>query len=138
VGEWSELYDDDRVALGGCDGKMGQNNALGVNTLIGSRVYCVESRFRIVIGPLTKIEFERIKPGSSELHDLCEFARGYVGPNVKFDLKIILDMSAASRARLSGPDSQLSNLGWNTWLMGKAYASEKSRITEIHVPSQGL
>jgi len=138
VGEWGDLYEDDVVVLGNGDGRTGQNNRLGFSAILGKRVYCVESRFRIVIGPLNKEEFELIKPGSEGLHALCEFSRGYIGPNVKFDLKMKLDFSAASCARLKGAGTKPSNLGWNTWLISGSQAPDEGRLTEIHLPSQGL
>ena len=138
VGEWGEMYQDDRVVLGDGRGDGGKNNQLGVNATIGSRVYCIESRFRIVIGPLNSQEFERIKPGSQGLHALCELARGYVGPNVAFDLKMVLDYAAALPTRLRGSRNLASNLGWNTWLVGSDAASRQGKVTEIYLPSAGL
>lgn len=138
VGEWGEMYEDDCTYLGYCNGRAGQKNRLGDSAIIGTRVYCVESRFRIVIGPLKNEEFERVKPGSKGLHTLCEFARGYIGPNVKFDLTMKLDVSAASSARLKGPGSEPSNLGWNTWLISRNRVPKEGRVTEINIPSDGL
>ncbi|MFC1751342.1 type VI secretion system baseplate subunit TssG [Pseudomonadota bacterium] len=138
VGEWGDLHRDDWMVLGSGDNLNGKNNQLGVNAIIGSRVYCVESRFRIVIGALNSDEFEKIKPGSKGLHALCELARGYVGPNVAFDLKMKLDFSAASSTRLKGPGAEPSNLGWNTWLISPDHLPQKGEITEVHLPSTGL
>ncbi len=138
VGEWGELYEDDYVVLGDAKGRTGQNNQLGVNAIIGKRVYCVESRIRIIIGPLNRAEFERIKPGSKQLHALCDFAREYVGPNIKFDLRMLLDARATVPARLAGKGAPPSNLGWNTWLQDKDTVAEAGAVTEMNLPSHGL
>ncbi len=138
VGEWGELYEDDYVVLGSSKGRNGQNNQLGVNSIIGKRVYCVESRVRIVIGPLDNDEFQTIKPGSAGLHALCEFARQYMGPNIHFDLKMVLDARATTCARLEGKGVKPSNLGWDTWLINPKKAPVAGAVTEIHLPSQGL
>ncbi len=138
VGEWAELHCDDRLSLGDVHGRVGSNNRLGINAVIGTKVHCVESRFRLIIGPLNRDEFEQMKPGSQHLHALVEFTRNYIGPNLVFDLKMKLDMSAVSRARLSSGTKLGSQLGWDTWLIKQDRVIQAKEVTEINLSSQSL
>jgi len=138
IGEWAELHADDRISLGDYQGRTGANNCLGMNAIIGTKVYCVESRFRIIIGSLSRHEFEQMKPGSEKLHALVKFTRNYIGPNLVFDLKIKLDMGDASCARLSCGNGVGSSLGWDTWLVNRDEKTRVGRVTEINLSSQSL
>ena len=54
--------DADRSRLPDEDFPDGRNAALGLTALAGERVWDVQSKFRVAVGPLTYAEFRRFMP----------------------------------------------------------------------------
>ncbi|HEY2735841.1 MAG TPA: type VI secretion system baseplate subunit TssG [Polyangiales bacterium] len=117
VGEWVEIPDGYRWRVGDAMRAPDQPllGRLGESTHLGSRVWLRQSRFRIVLGPLTRAEFDRVAPGGAALAALVALVRGYAGDELKWDLRLKLKLEAV-------PDFQLgaSSLGQSTWLGGGA------------------
>ena len=138
-GEWVENAEDDRVQLAYSRNRKGRNNQLGVNVILGKQVYIVEGKFQLVLGPLSKQQFETIKPGTERLKALCRFTQSFVGVEVSFNLRMKVSSDAISGFSLgTGPES-VPKLGWSTWLLAQDKDQKKSRtIEEIILPATGL
>ncbi|MEO8270496.1 MAG: type VI secretion system baseplate subunit TssG [Aureliella sp.] len=97
--------------------KLGEqsHNQLGVDAVVGERVWNVENRFRIRIGALSHLEFTRYSPLADRLPALHALARTYVGPQLEFDVQAVVQRDQVPSIRL-GNESAPSCLGWNTWL----------------------
>ncbi len=91
------------------------NNRLGIDAVAGERVWNVENRFRLRIGPLGAAEFKRFSPLGEQLASLVALARTYVGPQFEFDVQAVLRRAEVPRMQL-GNEQEPSCLGWNTWL----------------------
>jgi type VI secretion system protein ImpH len=109
VARWFPLEPEDCSQLG----TLG--TTLGVDCVLGDHVPLAQSRFRLVIGPLTWDAFQDLLPcGGSHaaLHDLVRLA---AGSELTFD--ILLDLGAAEvpLLRLGGGETP-PRLGWTTWL----------------------
>ena len=91
------------------------NNQLGVDTVVGERVWNVENRFRIRIGALSRLEFTRFSPLGDRLAALHTLARTYVGTQLEFDVQAVIQRDQVLGIRL-GDESEPSCLGWNSWL----------------------
>lgn len=95
--------------------------ALGVGTLVGDRVWDVESKVRLRVGPLAYRHFLQFMPESScatnrkAIFLLGLLARFYLGPNLDWDVQLVLDSGEVPDCQLTdGPPGP--RLGWNTWL----------------------
>jgi type VI secretion system protein ImpH len=97
----------------------GLNCQLGTSVIVGERVWNVECRFRVRIGPLSWKEFQRFTPTGEWLVPLCQLTRCYVGPELDFDVQPVLRASEVPFCRAGGEKSASSRLGWNTWLCSK-------------------
>jgi type VI secretion system protein ImpH len=119
VGEWVEIPPRYRWSVG--DGVRGPDEPilgrLGESTHLGSRVWLRQSRFRIVLGPLTRGEFQQVAPGGTALPALIAMVRGYAGDSLCWDLRLTLKSEAV-------PDMQLgvSFIGQTSWLGGSGPA----------------
>ncbi len=91
------------------------NNRLGIDAVAGERVWNVENRFRLRIGPLSAAEFLQFSPLGEQLASLVALARTYVGPQFEFDIQAVLLRSEVPRMQLGNTEAP-SCLGWNTWL----------------------
>ncbi len=119
-GHWLHLGATEQTRLPGPACPAGQYQQLGVNAVVGERVWDVRSKFRLRLGPLRYAEFTRLMPGGATLLRLCEIARAYVGPELAFDVQPVLQESEVPPCRLEKSDAYAPRLGWNTWLGGAA------------------
>jgi type VI secretion system protein ImpH len=116
VGQWLYLSRADQSNLPGAQRRQPANNDLGMNVVVGERVWSVEQKFRVRLGPLSYRDFLRYMPRGDRLSRAAQFIRGYVGPEFDFDVQPILRKEEVPRCRLGGEDEP-SRLGWNTWLL---------------------
>ncbi len=105
VGTWLELEPDDTWQLG-------KGGGLGRATSIGDRVWSRASKFRLRIGPLSMLDYERLLPGGDSLDRLTSVVRNYVGDQLDWDVNLILDGEDVPRAALGGT----TRLGQTSWV----------------------
>jgi type VI secretion system protein ImpH len=143
VGQWLDLEPTSQTTLGVVDG----NGQLGVNVIAGERVWDVQGKIRLRLGPLSFARFNDFLPDRTPLPEhkgfflLKHLARLYVGPDLDFDIQPVLRADDVPECQLSdeppGP-----RLGWNTWLVSQQpgndaddalfAAEEVVRIEEEH------
>jgi type VI secretion system protein ImpH len=80
--------------------------------VLGSRVFQSSHKFRLVLGPLSREDFQRMLPGARSLEKLAALVRNCVGDELKWDVRLVLDPAATDQLELSSG----SRLGWNTRL----------------------
>ena len=97
-GQWLALSREDRTRLVSV---KHQPSLLGGHTVLGSRVWNVQDRFRVVLGPLTIQKYLRLIPDGDSFTRLCELVRSYVGPQFDFDIQPILRADQVPSCRLT-------------------------------------
>ncbi len=118
-GQWLYLRAEDRSCMPSPAEPQGRNRALGRNVVVGQRVWSVENRFRIRLGPLGYGQFRRFMPTGDALVPICQMIRSYVGPEFDFDIQPVLKAAETPRARLGGRRDDGSFLGWNAWVQSR-------------------
>lgn len=118
TGQWLRLSSDQQTQL--C-GEQGYFNRLGQDTVIGERVYDVQSRFTVVVGPVDRATFRNFLPDRSDLTDLCQVVRRFVGTEFDFDIRFVLPPDQVPVCRLGGDEETSSRLGWDTWLSSQPF-----------------
>ncbi len=108
-GAWLSLPDSDVTRLGEGEGTA----QLGGSALLGNRVWSRQHKFRIVFGPLTLAEYERLLPGGLSFHRLVPIVRNYAGDTLVWDVSLILKREEVPPVRLG----RQGRLGWTSWLM---------------------
>jgi type VI secretion system protein ImpH len=103
---------------------LGTHGMLGVNTVAGSKVWDVQTRFRVRLGPLTYRQFENCLPDREPVPRrktfflIVQLTRQFAGPELDFDVQLVLAASEVPKCQLQ--DSGFgARLGWNTWLISK-------------------
>jgi type VI secretion system protein ImpH len=107
VCHWMELPDECRTRLAGSH----NNGRLGHGAILGRRVWDCQSRFRLVFGPLTYADYQRLLPGGESLPKLVAFVRSYVGDEFDWELQLILKKEERPALRL-GSSGQLRRNAW--------------------------
>jgi len=123
-GHWIALPEGERSRLGGA--------RLGVSTVVGTRVWDCQHKFRIVIGPLGYADFARFLPGGRSLAKLTDWVRGYVRDPLDWDVALHLKRDEVPALRLQSKAihgiANSSRLGWNTWLASGAPVHDNHRV----------
>ncbi|MCB8876984.1 type VI secretion system baseplate subunit TssG [Acidisoma silvae] len=89
-------------------------NQLGVDAAAGARVWDVQSRIVIHIGPLSLAGFQALLPGRQLLTRLVALVRAFLGFETTFAINPILSRSAVPPLELRGAPAV--RLGWDSWL----------------------
>jgi type VI secretion system protein ImpH len=132
-GQWLQLDPSDQSQLSAtCT-----NCRLGVNLVIGERVWDVEGKIRIRVGPLNYEQFVDFLPyrgavsRSKAFFLLSHLTRLYIGLTLAFDVQLLLQGDSVPDSMLSDPASPGLRLGWNTWLRsGKLQGCVKDAVFE--------
>jgi type VI secretion system protein ImpH len=110
-GQWLHLNPDSQTATGAL------NNRLGHDTLVGDRMWDVQSKVRIRLGPLTYMQFLEFLPDRSAVKKrkriflLAQLVRYYLGSEMDVEFQLVLKQGEVPAAQ-TGPHIRL---GWNTW-----------------------
>jgi type VI secretion system protein ImpH len=115
-GQWLALEPGDQALMPGALAPQGRNNQLGVNLVVGARVWEVQSKFRLRLGPLSWRQFLSLMPNGHALRPLCQFTRTYVGMELDFDVQPALHPHEVHGSQLSPDPDDGPYLGWNTWM----------------------
>lgn len=118
-GQWLYLSAEDQSRLPDSQSRQGQNNQLGGNVVIGERVWDVQGKFRVRLGPLDAVSFRRFLPDGEALRTLGQLVRTYAGPQWDFDVQLVLLAADVPWCCLGGDGREPSRLGWNTWLRNR-------------------
>lgn len=127
VGQWLQLAPEDQSCLPSNRNAFGRNLQLSEDAVVGSCVWDVQSRFRVVLGPLTHKQFLKLLPGGSQLQAIIDLIRFYAGINRDFDIQLILRKEDVPICCLADDISNEPRLGWTTWLPGAELREVDSR-----------
>lgn len=106
-----------RAARGKCS-----HPRLGTNTVVGSRVFEVQGRFRVRLGPLSFEQFSKFLPIGDKYRELAHFVRLYAGPTLDFDVQPVLEGEEVPWCQFGAKGSRSPRLGWNTWLRNRQFS----------------
>jgi type VI secretion system protein ImpH len=128
-GQWLYLDPDDQASMPDARYPKGRNTQLGVNLIVGDRVWDVQSKFRLRLGPLTWRQFRSLMPDGPALRPLCQVTRSFVGPDLDFDVQPVLKPEEVPPLRLSPRLDEGSYLGWNTWVQSQPFVNPVADAT---------
>ncbi|WP_165244020.1 type VI secretion system baseplate subunit TssG [Paludisphaera soli] len=116
VGRWLRLRPEERSRLG----RRGSFNRLGCDAVVGGKVWDVQSKFRVRMGPLTLEEFQGFLPGGAASDRLLDLIRFYDRGELDFDVQLVLKKEEVPACRVAkGPGA--ARLGRTSWLKGRDF-----------------
>lgn len=118
VGQWEDLPESYRCRLGESE----ETGCLGETLTLGGTTWSRTGRFRLVIGPLGQEDYLKFLPPSESVERLIALVRAYIGEELAWDLRLIINRSEIPEFRLGGS----SQLGFNCWLRTKPLAENPS------------
>jgi type VI secretion system protein ImpH len=108
VGEWTPLQEEERWRIT----RTAFAGALGISTILGAHAWQRQTKFRLVLGPLKRDEFQSMLPGGTRLKRLKALVRNYVGDTLNWDVRLFLDKKVSQPFRLD----RITRLGYTSWL----------------------
>lgn len=119
VGHWMTLPGGSLTRLGATD-----SAGLGVSAVVGARVWDCQHKFRIVIGPLSRADYERFLPGGESLNRLADWVRNYARDGLDWDVRLVLRQAEVPRLELG----RHTRLGYTTWALRGAAAGDQRQL----------
>jgi type VI secretion system protein ImpH len=113
---------ENQTALGGPE----SCTALGITAVAGERVWDVQGKIRIRVGPMSFAQFNEFQPDRAAHPErkafflLLHLARLYIGPELGFDVQLILQAPEVPQSSLLDDEHAGPRLGWNTWVTSRA------------------
>jgi type VI secretion system protein ImpH len=108
IANWMLLPDDCRCRLG----VSPSTGSLGMSAILGDRVADCQNKFRVVLGPLTRDEYEELLPGGPLLPVVKAIVRNFIGDELSWDLRLVLKRENVAPVQLG----QSGRLEWTTWI----------------------
>lgn len=121
-GQWLKLSSDDHSILGE------KNSYLGVNTIIGTRVWDQQSKLRIRIGPLNFDRFRAFLPNGSAAAPLRSIIKFLLGLEFDHDIQLVLAAKQVPAAILTTRAVRKPMLGWTTFLKTKPFTQDDEQV----------
>ena len=108
VGQWIAVPETDACKLG--DSPL--TGRMGSTIIVGSKVWQVQTKFRLRFGPLKLAELMELLPNKGGFKRLKTWVRNYCGDELFWDVRFVLQAREV-------PATQLGSggfLGWTTWI----------------------
>jgi type VI secretion system protein ImpH len=94
-------------------GRGAERAVLGETAIAGERLLDESGKFRLVLGPLTWEQFERLHPDGELARVVAELVRLYAPDFLAYDVELLLATSELPVTRVGSPSNRL---GLTTWL----------------------
>jgi type VI secretion system protein ImpH len=126
IGHWYEVPSQQQTQLGA------SNATLGSEAMVGARVWQRNLRMRVMIGPLTRTEFEIFLPGRNAARSLEKMLTLFTNCCLEYEVQLILSKHHVQGTRLDAA-SRSGRLGWDSFLMTEEALEDRKDVRyEIH------
>jgi type VI secretion system protein ImpH len=121
-GQWLTLDDESITRLGMA------NSALGATTIIGTKVWDYQSKFRVRLGALKFIEFQAFLPNGSAHKPMLSIVRFMTGEELDFDVQLKLIAKEVPSTILTTRAKRRPMLGWTSFLKTKPFEQDDEQV----------
>lgn len=123
VGHWMRMPDNAWCRLRSDVRTRSGFAVLGTTSVIGTRVWNCQHKFRIVVGPLEMADFQRLLPGGASFARLRDWVRNYAGMAYDWDINLQLKRQAVPPLALGK-----ARVGWTSWLHSVAPRDDARQV----------
>ena len=127
VGRWHELENNQWTRLGWADG----NCRLGIDSVLGHRIWDQQTLVEIELGPLSLENFERFLPGGDAWEPLLDIASYYLRDELDFLIRPVLKAEDVPATVLTTTESGGARLGLTSWLGTEPRASDAADVVLV-------
>ncbi len=122
VAHWLTIPERDRLKLGS-DPKVGR---LGMNAVLGEKVWQRQDKFQIRLGPLSLRQYEDFLPTGKLFRMLVDTVRNYLGLELMWEVRPVLKAEDKPVTCLG----KQGVLGWTSWLETR---EEYDEVGDLHL-----
>jgi type VI secretion system protein ImpH len=115
-GQWLTLPENSVCRLGATP----ETGSLGVTTIVGSRFWDCQLKFRIRLGPMTLSDLYRLLPTGTSFTRLRTWVLNYANEEFFWDAQLVLKREEVPETCLG----QAGMLGWTTWVRSKPFGHD--------------
>lgn len=120
VGTRFPLPEDAQCRLG----KSQETGTLGQSFVIGAHIRSNQQKFRLIFGPISYKDFQRLLPGGASLRRLIAIVKNYLGEEMTWDLRLVLKKEELPKWKLGNT----GQLGWTTRLTRKPIENDIDEV----------
>ena len=121
-GQWIDL-DKESIT------KLSQaNSSLGLDAIIGTRIWDQQSKFRLILGALSFKEFRAFLPDGTAHKPLKSIIRFMINLEFDFDVQLILKANEVPGTILTTRALRRPMLGWTSWLKSQPFETDDDQV----------
>jgi type VI secretion system protein ImpH len=124
VGQWLWLDPESLTKLV----PFGGNNRLGVDAVLGERVWHTQSKFRVRLGPMTYARLCTFLPSGAASREVLDLTRFYVGLDLDFEFQLALRADEVVSTQLGSTGPEATRLGWSSWLCARRHERDADDV----------
>lgn len=105
-------------------GQSPETGSLGSSLILGSRFWTCQLHFRLRLGPMKLVDFQRLLPSGDSFKRLRDWVRNYAGDEFTWDAQLVLLKEEVPKTQLG----RAGRLGWTTWLKTMPFAHDSDTL----------
>lgn len=113
---WIYLAAENQSCFPSRNRRLQGNVELGRTAVVGARVRDCQSLFRVLVGPMTWVQFLKLLPGMSQMESLVQLIHRYVGGDLDFEVQLRLSGERIPPMKFGLDHPNPMFLGQTTWL----------------------
>jgi len=121
-GQWIDLGEENVTRLGQ------NNNILGLNSIIGTRIWDNQGRFRVRIGAIGFKKFQAFLPVGNAYKPLGKIIKFVIGLELDFDVQLKLKAKEVPSTILTTKAKRRPMLGWTSFLKSKPFIKDDEQL----------
>jgi type VI secretion system protein ImpH len=121
-GQWIDLDKSDHSSLGRL------TSTLGIRSIVGTRIWDQQSKFRLKLGPLTFNKFLAFLPNGSAHNALRSIVKFMVGYEFDFDVQLVLQKKEVPGTVLTTRALRKPMLGWTSFLKTQPVGQDDEQL----------
>lgn len=121
-GQWLNLDEESITRLGRI------NSRLGTSAVVGTRIFDVQSKFRVRIGAVGLEKFKAFLPDGAAHQAVCSVVRFLAGQEFDFDLQLVLIAKEVPSCILTTRAKRRPQLGWSSYLKTQKFERDDEQV----------
>lgn len=120
-GRWIKLDIHDQTSISS-DDESDNYNRLGIDAVLGERVWSVQNCFRIFVGPITQERIYSLLPGGSDDIKIRDIVETYCGKEYEYEVQLLIEAKSVPASQLVSENKSLDKcrLGQTAWVLASS------------------